>query len=327
MADLEWVRATRAVAGSAMRGLHRGVIGSRSLLHRHVTQRAAAEEALTEDQRWRRHQRRQIAALVTIPGIVLGTASIAAAYGSGLMTPAPAPTCTPVVVKAPARASFDIRVLNASGVNGAATLVGKDLTRRGFKIVEASSAPRNLYVARPAAIYHGNAGLDQALLAAQQIQGAELYNDGRPGTSISFVLGADFTALLPAPPPKPPKLSSIVVNVYNTTFRAGLASTVQAELLDRGFAKGKVGNDPDGSFLPDDVAVIRYGEDGDLTAKALAEHVPNAALRKVSRAGTSVDLVIGNKFENLVPVAELPVRPTPPPDPTPTVARPCTPTR
>jgi hypothetical protein len=325
--DFAWVRATCDVAAKGMRGLRQGVTGSRSLLHRHVTAKAAAEEALTEDQRWRRHQVRQIAALVTIPGIVLGTASIAAAYGSGLMTPTPAPTCDPIVVKAPARGSFDIRVLNASGVNGAATVVGKDLTKRGFKIIEASSAPRNLYVARPVAIYHGNAGLDQALLAAQQVQGAELYNDGRPGTSISFVLGGDFTRLLPAPPPKPPKLSSISVNVFNTTYRAGLASTVESDLLARGFAKGKVGNDPDGSFLPNDVAVIRYGEDGDLAAKALADHVPNAVLRLVPRAGTSVDLVLGNKFENLVPTADVPPRPVPPPDPTPTVARPCTPAR
>lgn len=325
MSGLGWVRATREVARQGVRGLHHGVLGSRSLMRRHLTDRAAAEEALTEDQRWRRHQVRQIAALVTIPGIVLGTASIAAAYGSGLMTPTPPPTCTPEVVKAPARNSFTIRVLNASGINGAATVVGKDLTKRGFTIIEASSAPRELYVARPAAIYHGKDGLDQALLAAQQIQGAELYNDGRKGTSISFVLGADYSGLLPAPPRKPPAIKTISVNVYNTTYREGLATTVQKELLSRGFAKGKVGNDQDGSFLPNDVAVIRYGEDGDLAAKALAEHVPNAVLRPVTRAGTSVDLVLGNKFTDLVAVPDLPVHPVPPPDPVPTVSRPCTP--
>lgn len=298
--------------------------GVRGLFRRHVTDRATAAEALTEDQSWRRHQIRRLVVLVTLPGVLLGTASIAAAYGSGLMSHE-APTCDPTVVPAPARPSFDITVMNASGINGAATTVGRELTRRGFTVVDASTAPRELYVNKPASIYHGEKGLDQALLAAQQISGAELYGDGRSGTSISFVLGAGFAELLPAPPPKPPKAGEVKVNVYNTTWRSGLADEVASELAERGFKTGKVGNDPDRKFLPKDVAVIRYGPDADLAAKVVAEQVPGATLEQVERTSKRVDIVLGNRYESLTPVADLPKPPVEPPAPPPSVSRPCTP--
>ena len=64
------------------------------------------DENLSPTQVWRKHRLRQIMLFVTIPGVLLGTASITAAYSSGLMSPAPPkPACTPTVVPAPARAS------------------------------------------------------------------------------------------------------------------------------------------------------------------------------------------------------------------------------
>ena len=300
------------------------VASSRALVRRHLTDRAtSAEQAGPNEQGWRRHQLRQIIVLVTLPGVLLGTATVAGAYGSGLMSRDSGPSCDPVTVAAPARSSYSISVLNASGINGAANDVGKQLTRRGFHVVEMTTAPRELYVAGPVAIYHGRQGLDQALLTAQQVRGAELTDDGRGGTSVALVIGASYDGLLPAPPPAPPKASQVTVNVYNTTYRDGLASQVQGQLRTRGFKAGKVGNDPDGAFLPKEVAVIRYGEDGDLAAKLLAQHVPGATLTKVSRVGTSLDLVLGNGYAALAPVASIPVPPKPAPQPPATVVRPC----
>jgi hypothetical protein len=311
------LRRARGAVGSAARG-------TRSVLRRHVGDRARAAEALTAEQSHRRHQVRQIVVLVTLPGVLLGTASIAAAYGSGLMRHEEA-TCDPVVVPAPARGSFPVTVLNASGINGGASTVGRDLTRRGFRVVEASTAPTDLYVSGTVSIFHGKQGLDQALLAAQQVTGATLVDDGRPGTGIAFVLGATFGGLLPAPPPKPPAARTVTVNVYNTTWRSGLAADVSAELTDRGFRKGKSGNDPQGRFLPEDTAVVRHGADGDLAAALVAQHLPGARLEQVARPGTTVDVLLGSRFDALTPVAALP-KPTPePPAPAPTVARPCTP--
>lgn len=309
----------------AARDLARRSVGmTRDTVHKELLERAKAQEALSDDQIYRRYQLRHLAAFVTIPAVIVGTASIAAAYGAGLMTSEPPPpACQPIQVPAPPAASFNIKVLNASGQNGAAHAVAKNLTRRGFTVVEASTAPRTLYVKAPVRIYHGKAGLDQALLAAQTVAGAELEFDGRAGTSISFVIGADFTTMLPAPPPKPPKQESYKVNVYNATWRPGLAKATLTELASRGFNAGKQGNDPDKSFLPDDVAVIRHGPDADLAAAQVARHIKGAVLSEVSRDNMVIDVVLGNKFAGVTPTAELPKRPAVRKDPPPTVYRPC----
>lgn len=313
-----------ARAAAASRDLARRSLGmTRDTVHKELLERAKTQEALSDEQIWRRYQFRHLAAFITIPALLLGSASIAAAYGTGLMTPEPKVVCQPVVALAPPTDSFKVTVMNASGQDGAGHAVGRDLTRRGFHVVEVTTAPRTLWVKGPARIYHGSAGLDQALLAAQTIAGAELQNDGRSGTSISFVLGGDFTTMLPAPPPKPPALSDFTVNVYNTTWRSGLAKSAFDELTKRGFTTGKQGNNPDGSFLPDDVAVILHGPDADLAAGLVAQHFKGATLREVARDNMTIDVLLGNKFEGVTPKAELPQKKAQRKDPPPTVTRPC----
>ena len=50
------------------------------------------DENLTPRQLWRKHRMRQVMLFVTIPGVLLGTDSITAAYSAGLMAaPAPVP--------------------------------------------------------------------------------------------------------------------------------------------------------------------------------------------------------------------------------------------
>ncbi len=173
----------------------------RLFLRRHVSDRAVEQEALTDEQRWRRHQIRQIAVLITLPAILIGTGGIAAAWSVGLMHHSSAPQCVPVVVDAPARDAFQIRVLNGSGVSGAAAHVSKALGKRGFVVVEASTAPTDIYVRGPAKIFHGPDSLDPALLLAQQIDGAELTDDGRMGVVLTMVLGGGYADLVPPPTP------------------------------------------------------------------------------------------------------------------------------
>lgn len=313
-----------ARTATAAADLARRSVGmTRDTVHKELLERAKAQEALSDDQIWRRYQFRHLAAFITIPALLLGTASIATAYGSGLLTPKPKVVCQPVVVLAPAMNSFKITVLNSSGLDGAGHTVGRDLTRRGFVVPTVSTAPRGLYVKAPARIYHGNAGLDQALLVAQTVGGAELENDGRKGTGVTFVIGADFTEMLPAPPPKPPSQKSYTVNVYNATWRPGLAKTTLTELTARGFTPGKQGNDPDKSFLPKDVAVIRHGPDADLAAAQVAQHIKGAVLSEVPRNNMTIDVILGNLFEGVTPVAELPKKEPVRKDPPPTVSRPC----
>jgi hypothetical protein len=278
---------------------------------------------MTPEQRVRRHKLRQLGALVVLPGVVLGTASLSAALGGGLFTKSPPPPpCPPTVVTAPARSSFDLKVLNATGESGRATLVGKELAKRRFHVVEMSSAPENLYVRTAGIIHHGPAGLDQALLVQKQFPDARLFDDGRKGTGVSLVIGSGFTALAPRPPVDLPRPSQVRVNVYNATWRPGLAKEVQTGLVGRGFKPGKVGNDPDKAFLPDDTAWIRYGTDQYLEAKLLAQHVPGAVLKQISRETPDLDLVIGNKYTTLTPFADVPALPPLPPKAAETVARP-----
>lgn len=259
---------------------------------------------------------------VTLPAAFLGTATVAGTYGMAVMSRPATSQCVAQTVDAPGRASFGVRVFNASGVDGVAAEVAKSLTKRGFRVEETSTISA-LAAADGATIQHGRAGRDQALLLAQQVPGATLRNDGRPGTGVALVIGDGFGGLVAVPPPVPPRPQKIDVNVYNTTFRAGLAGDIGDELATRGFRVGTTGNDPKASFLPDDVAVIRHNEDALDAAKVLAQQVPGARLMKVDRGTTRLDLVLGNRFAALTPPDQVPPPPPEAPKVKEVVERPC----
>ena len=281
------------------------------------------DEDLTPTQLWRKHRMRQVMLFVTIPGVLLGTASITAAYSAGWMSPPPPkPACTPVVVPAPARGSFTVNVMNATGRQGVAAEVAVGLAKRKFTVGGISNAPESWYVTQTAVVHHGPKGLDEALLAASQIPGAKLFADTRTGTSVDVVVGLGYQQLVAIPARLKPIPSEVKVNVYNTTYKTGLAKTVADAVAARGFKVKDVSNDPLRT-LQMGTAVIRYGEEGDLAATLLQGHVPGAQLVKDDRLGAGVDLVIGNAFTELTPVADVPPLPPRPTQAVPTVARPC----
>ncbi|GAA2735549.1 hypothetical protein GCM10009867_18070 [Pedococcus aerophilus] len=281
------------------------------------------DEDRTPTQVWRTHRLRQIMLFVTIPGVLLGTASMTAAYSSGWMTPAPPKAaCQPTVVPAPARGSFTVNVMNATGVDGTAAKVATGLAKRTFKVGGISNAPESWYVTQSAVVHHGPAGLDQALLVASQIPGAKLFADVRKGTSVDVVVGIGYQDLVAMPERLKPIPSEVSVNVYNTTYKTGLAKVVADDVKARGFKIKDVSNDPL-QTMQLGTAVIRYGEDGDLAAALLKQHVPGAELLKIDRKGTRLDLVIGNAYTELVPEADVPPLPERPKDVVPTVSRPC----
>jgi hypothetical protein len=282
------------------------------------------DENLTPTQLWRKHRLRQITLFVTIPGVLLGTASMTAAYSAGWMSPAPPkPSCRPVVVPAPARASFTVNVMNATGRKGVAADVASGLVKRKFTVGGISNAPDSWYVTQTAVVHHGPKGLDEALLVASQIPGAKLFGDARSGTSVDLVVGLGYKVMVPIPMRLKPIPSEVKVNVYNTTYKTGLAKTVADAVAARGFKVKEVSNDPLRTMQLG-TAVIRYGEDGDLAAALLAGHVPGAQLVKDDRLGAVLDLVIGNAFTELTPTADVPPLPARPTQAVATVARPCT---
>ena len=260
---------------------------------------------------------------VTLPGLVLGTGSIAAAFGVGLFNHSDKSTCLPERVLAPSRNSFKLTVLNAAETAGEAAGVAQELTKRGLDVVGYSNAPEGVYIKRAAMVYHGPEGLDQALVVAAQIPGSRVYDDGRAGPSVEAVLGYGFKGLVTIPPAPPPLPSEIQINVYNTTWKEGLASEAAAALRDRRFIVSNVGNDPIRSFLPNDVAVIRFGPDGLDAAKVLQTHLPGARMQQDERTTKDIDLVLGNGYADLLPLSQVPKQPERPPTKPETVARPC----
>ncbi|GAA3604485.1 hypothetical protein GCM10022199_05310 [Marihabitans asiaticum] len=253
-----------------------------------------------------RRRRRRAVMFLTLPGLVLASATVATAYSLDLLGTSE-PTCVAERVVAPARDSFTITLLNSNDTDGLAGSVSRSLQERGFVVGEVGNADDNVYVKGAATIYHGADGRDNAALLQQQVPGSKLWADGRAGSDVQLVLGYGYDRLRDEPEPPPPAPSEITVSVYNTTFREGLAQDVSDELAERGFKPGETGNDPTGAFLPDDVAIIRFGPDGAKAAKRLDDYVDDAVLTEVdNREGESIDLVLGNQYAGLVPVTEVP---------------------
>jgi hypothetical protein len=95
--------------------------------------------------------------------------------------------------------------------------------------------------------------------------------------------------------------ADIRIRVFNATTRNGLAASVAAQLRQRGYTVISVGNDDTSTVRGP--AELRYGAAGSPAAKAVAGVVAGAASRPVPRAGSDVDLVLGNTFTRLAPPA------------------------
>lgn len=255
---------------------------------------------------FRRQRRRRLLLFVTLPGLILGTATVATAYGTGLLGPDESTECTPVSAPAPERDSFEIKLLNSSDTSGLGNDIGRELELRDFDIESVGNADSSVYVKGAATIYHGEDGRDNALLLQKQIPGSQLWDDARGGDSVQLVLGYGFDKLVDEPEPPLPAPSEINLNVYNTTWKEGLASDVAGDLEDRGFTIKSTGNDPEMSYLQKEVAVIRFGPEGQRAAKRLAQQFDGAQLQKDDRSSVKVDLVLGNKWSKLKSESEVP---------------------
>lgn len=111
------------------------------------------------------------------------------------------------------------------------------------------------------------------------------------------------TVLVPAGDSLPAP-GAVTVNVYNATSTSGLASKTATALEDRGFATGKVANDPADRVIPG-VGEIRFGPKGAEEAQLLLLYVPGADLVELQRKGQRVDLAMGDAFTGLAPEQEV----------------------
>ena len=123
------------------------------------------------------------------------------------------------------------------------------------------------------------------------------------------------------------------VTVLNATGRSGLAASVADELTARGLTVAGVDN-AEGPVA--EVAQVRHGPEGALQARTVGAQVDSALLVDDGRAGTAVELVLGEGYTALrapeavaplitpVPV-ESPTGCVPPTSPTPSSPTPVTP--
>lgn len=118
-----------------------------------------------------------------------------------------------------------------------------------------------------------------------------------PGVIAPKSFGAEPVALTcpePGAVPLPP--GEVTVTVLNGTSRSGLAGTVSAELVGRGFVAGETGNTRQATGP----ATIVHGPEGYLAAQSVRVQVQGAQLRlDEGREGTAVDLLIGDGFTAL----------------------------
>lgn len=90
----------------------------------------------------------------------------------------------------------------------------------------------------------------------------------------------------------------VEVNVYNATDRDGLAGQVAQELKKRGFMVKTVANDPKKSELTGR-GQLRYGNNGKKGAELLGLHTGTFDKIQDVRKRTTVDVVIGPKYQHL----------------------------
>lgn len=95
-----------------------------------------------------------------------------------------------------------------------------------------------------------------------------------------------------------PSKDEVVLNVYNSTKRSGLASRVARELRAEGFRINKVSNDPRKGRIPE-VAEIRFGPNARQAAELVEYYLAGAKMVELKRNGPRVDVSLGRGFTSL----------------------------
>lgn len=107
------------------------------------------------------------------------------------------------------------------------------------------------------------------------------------------------TACFGAISDRPVTPGAVTLNVYNTTARTGLASSVARRLQIQGFKIAAVDNDPLGRSI-EGVGEIRHGQRGAAGAVLAATRMPGARVVRDDRTDATVDLVVGDKFRAVI---------------------------
>lgn len=148
-------------------------------------------------------RRRPIPALLFL--LVLGLVALAVwwqvlqkAEADSAAAPPP-PPCAPIV-PAPETvdpAGIEVRVYNASKVEGLAATVSTELGERRLRVIEVRNDPSGRTVEGIGEIRYGVNGRVQALWIAATFPGMRAVSDNRPGPVVDIALGPSYEALTP----------------------------------------------------------------------------------------------------------------------------------
>jgi hypothetical protein len=106
---------------------------------------------------------------------------------------------------------------------------------------------------------------------------------------------------------KMPERDQVTLNVFNGTSRSGLAEQIGAEFKSRGFNINKTETAADNKKY-DQIALITYGPDAVGAAWLVSAYflVNDAEMQfDINRKGAEVDVVIGEKFQQLATSTEV----------------------
>jgi hypothetical protein len=95
-----------------------------------------------------------------------------------------------------------------------------------------------------------------------------------------------------------PSKDEVVLNVYNSTKRAGLAGKTAREFKAEGFRIKNVANDPRERRIPE-VAEIRFGPNAAQAAQLVEYYLAGAKMVELKRKGTVVDVSLGRGYTTL----------------------------
>ena len=113
--------------------------------------------------------------------------------------------------------------------------------------------------------------------------------------------GQRIVAAVPCPVQVVTSADSSKVNVLNGTGRSGLAAAVAKELQKRKFPVLSIATEEQEKPIKA-VALIRFGPEGRLAATTVARQFPSPVkmAQSASHEGETVDLVIGERYKNMV---------------------------
>lgn len=123
---------------------------------------------------------------------------------------------------------------------------------------------------------------------------------------------------MPVPTDAPPP-EEVNLNVYNGTSINGLASEVARELREKGYVILDVANDPQRRSVSG-VAEIRAAAEGADVALVMSQF-PGAVFLQDKRQDDSIDVVVGESFQQVGPQAPADAESTETPDPDSTITQ------